>query len=591
MVYYFTSGNVKLIRNLVIDYEATSDISPHEYMKTYIEKCPETTEDAKISWIVETFLGVQKHNKFLREIGSNLSEELSGEDQEYFAILFHGIIFQITPTDMQNLYKCLFNLSKPLLDTFSNFLGNKEVLNFISDVAQSGYDTNFITDKIINPIFVWQPYLSEMANSYAQYVKKTESRKIKLPTIPLQPNVLNRKGKDVPLHSLQSPIPDTPPNSICHKGKKMLTKYAIDQRLKQMHIQNKQKAILLLNKVKNKNSHYAQGKSDKYYKTIQNIECEMINQCEKPLLKLKRNFDDGLPQLEVKETAATLKRMNKRIQITEQQETQWLQDLMDNCRNTAKIEELEEFDRQEKERERLIDIEKKHLMGQISYEEAVIAKKKLKDYNKKKYEDFLKEKQAWEDEIENWKKIITEKNRKAVEKLSLLELNVLESKNNAVMKKREIAENVKKESENIIAKAMKEKQEELERRINMIKEIKILSMIAKKAKLPKIIDLTESSGLGLLCEMSMAELQERLSIMKISLKEELEQKKKIIKEDNIAAKKELDKTKEAIKNYMTERTTARKQSRKVVVDINTKEIIDLKKRLEEKRKLRMQMTS
>ncbi|CAG4940667.1 unnamed protein product [Colias eurytheme] len=595
MVYYYTSSNVKVLRNIIMDYGASTEVSPYEYMKTYIEKCPENIQDTKLSWIAEAFLGIQKHGEFLKEIAAHMSDELTEEDLDYFIIIFHAITFQITPTDMSYLYKCLFNLSKPLLSTFTNFLSNNEVLTYVSQVAQSSYDTNFITDKIISPLFNWQPYISEMAHNYAEYLKRIERRKAKPLTVPIQPNVLKRKGhQDHCPAPGSSPTPETPPNSLQKKGNKMLAKNVIDKKLKALHDKNKQKATQLLNTVKTNDFHFARGKSEKYYQKISSIKNELETDYKKTLPDTNKKIviQNSAPQ--IKETVATVKRLNKRIQQTQNEEVEWLQDIISNCRNVRKIEQLQDFDRQEKERERLLDIERKHLMGQISYEEALIAKKKLKDENKKKYEDFIKEKQLWDEEIEMWRKQEMEKNRKQVEKLSLIELNLLEAKNNATLRKKEMAEKLKKESEEMIANAIKVKQEELERKINMIKEIKILSAIAKKAKVPKIIDLTESSGLGLLCEMSIAELQERLSSMKICLKEELDKKRKQIKDDKLAAKNGLIETKEDIKKFMSERELVRKSkknSNHQVTTSTSKEISDLKRILEEKRKLRVQLSA
>ncbi|CAH0669038.1 unnamed protein product [Spodoptera exigua] len=581
-----------MLRNVLRDYEGTSDMSPYEYMKTYIEKCPEDIDDAKLSWMAETFLGINRHKQFLTDIASHLSEELSEDDQDYFMIVLHAVTFQYTPKDMQLIYKCLFNLSKPLLSTFTKFLSNNEVLTFISQVAQVSYDSIFITKKIIEPLFEWQPYISDMGHTYAEHVKKIENRKFKPPTIPIQPNVLNHKSKDVSLPPVQSALlPPTPPNSMHNKNKRMLTKSAIDNKLKQSHEKNKQRAAHLLNDVKNKDFHYAKQKSEKYFKRISSIRDEIETELVKPKQKQKSAIKSKPPL--VKENAATVKRMNKRIQMAEEEEVQWLQNVMKSCRNTVKIEELTEYDRQERERERLLDIEKKHLMGQISYEEAVLAKKRMVEENKKKYEEFLKEKETWNEEIERWKKLEMEKNRKQAEKLSLCELNLIQAKGNNLMKKKEIAEKVKKESETILEQTMKEKQEELDRRINMIKEINILAAIAKKSKVPKVIDLTETAGLGLLCEMSIAELQERLSAMKMALKDELDMKKSLIKEEHKAAKEEIEETKQSIQKYLSERAELRKHNKKTnltIVNTSSKEINELKKILEEKRKMRMKLS-
>ncbi|KAJ8726972.1 hypothetical protein PYW08_015369 [Mythimna loreyi] len=594
MVYYHTSGNVKMLRNIIIDYENASEVSPYEYMKTYIEKCPETTDDTKLSWIAESFLGYHRHRPFLKEIASHLSEELTVDDQGYFMIIFHAVTFQCEPKDMHLLYKCLFNLSKPLLATFTKFLSNNEVLTFISQVAQTTYDATFTTEKIIRPLFEWQPYFSDMAHTYAEHVKKMESRRLKPPTVPVQPNVLNRNRKQSTL--LTSPsgdFPATPANSTFIKKTRMLTKSSIDHKLKQIHEKNKQKAANLLNDVKTKDFHYAKTKSEKYYKKISGIKDEIETEFPKP--KPKQNYVvKANPTTPVKENVAVVKRINKRIQLAEKEEVLWFQNALKFCKNTVKIDELIEYDRQEKERERLLNIEKKHLLGQISHEESVLAKKKLLDENKKKYEEFLKQKESWNEEIEKWRKQEMEKNHKQIEKFSMTELNVLQAKNEIAIKKKENAEEIKRETEMIIAEAIRVKQEELERRINMIKEIKILAMIAKKAKVPKVIDLTETAGMGILCEMSLAELQERLSAMKIGLKEELEMKRKMIRDENTASKQDLEETKINIQNYLCERALARQNKKKsnlCLVSSSSKEINDLKRVLEEKRKMRIKMTT
>ncbi|XP_053600446.1 cilia- and flagella-associated protein 99-like [Plodia interpunctella] len=587
MVYYLISENVKMLRKINNDYAASQEVSPFEYMKSFIEKCPENAEDAKISWIAESFLGIQKHKLFLTEIATKMNEVLSDEDVDYFVIILHAVTFQIEPKDMQLFYKCLFNLSKPLLNTFTKYLSNNEVLKYIAQVAQNSYDTNYITEKIIAPLFIWQPYISDMAHNYALYIKKIENRKIKPPTVPIQPNVLNRKGKERKPTST-GVFPLTPPNSIRTKNKKMLTKNEIDEKLKSIHEKNKERATNMLNFVRTKNFRYAQVKSDRYYQRLSDIKDGVEVQYSTRSYPKPTNAATTKPAPVVKETAATLRRMNKRVQMAEEEEVEWLQTLMKTCRNTATIEEIEDRNRQELERQRLLDIEKKHLKGLISYEEAVLAKSRVKEENKKKYEEFLKEKELWNEEIEKWKKIEMEKNRRSSEKLSEIELNVLKAKQNAAVKKKENADKVKQETDFLIAKALKEKQEELEYRIKMIKEIKILSMIARKARVPKIIDLTETSGLGLLCEMSMAELQERLAAFKIGLSEELERKKKLIKEQNAAAKEDLENTKKSIKSYMADKETSRKQNTKTVIEPSTtKEINDLRKILVEKRKQRL----
>lgn len=576
----------------MLDFDCSIDVSPYEYMKVYIEKCPEETDDAKLQWIAETFLGIQKHWPFLKRIAAHMSNELSEEDQDYFMIMFHAITFQISPKDKNFVYKSLFNLSKDVIHIFTMFLANNENLTLVSQLAEPDYDINYITEKIINPLFQWQPYISEMEHNYEEYAQKMDNRKLKLPTIPIELNVLKRKSKE----KITTPIVTVPPPNSIRQNKKMLTKNSIDQRLNRKYSYNKEKAENLLKEIKTKNFHFAQDKTERYHKTIAAIKQDIDSNFQ-PLPKPKKILNKQL-QNPIRNTVTTIKRINKRIELSEKEDVQWVQNILKSCRNTVHIEQLENLDREEKEKQRLIDIEKKHLLGQISYEDAILAKSKLQEENKKKYEDFLKEKDFWYHEIEKWKETEMEKNKKQVEKLSLQELSCLVAKTEITLKKKQTASEIKKESKLISAKIISDKNEELEHKMNMIKEIKVLSMIAKKAMLPKIIDLTESSGIGLLCEMSIAELQERLAFLKIEVKEQLQAKKQQIKEEHILAQKSLEDIKESIQNYFTEKSYLRKlNSERKLKDGNSikklstfnKEIIDLKNNLEEKRKRRFKI--
>ncbi|CAG4964751.1 unnamed protein product [Parnassius apollo] len=592
MVYYYTSHNVIMLKNIIADYEDVTEMSPSEYIQIYIKNCAKQTSDLKLCWIVETFLDIDKHGRFLNEIIAHLPTELSTEDKEYFKIILHGIIFQISISDITLLYKCLFNLSKQLLLTLTCSLKDDNFLALLSQRAYSIFDRNYTTEKIINPILQWQPGLDQIAQIYFEHLSKTESLRAKQPTIPVQPNVLKRKSKGKYSKSLKLCTPSTPPKSVIYKSKRMLTKSDIDIKLQKAYDDNKQKSKKLLEDVRTTNYHHMEKKSNEIPKKSLKVQDETDQRWKKPFQKSNQLIYTKLLPIPVKETAATLKRFNQRIKLTEQEEIQWLQDLINDCKNTVKIQELEEYDREERERERLIDIEKKHLQGQLSFEDAVLAKKKVQEENKKKYEEVLNQKELWNKEIEKWNEEQMEINRKNFEKCSLIELNVMEARRMIVNKKKEVAEIIKKESESMLLKALSEKNKELKRKIQMIKEIKILHTIAKRARIPKIIDLTETSGLGLLCEMSIAELQERLCSMKITIKEELETKSKIIKERNIAEKKSLEEARKNILTFKDERKLMREKSRKptkLTINVSSKEIDDLKTTLEQKRKMRLKL--
>lgn len=78
----------------------------------------------------------------------------------------------------------------------------------------------------------------------------------------------------------------------------------------------------------------------------------------------------------------------------------------------------------------------------------------------------------------------------------------------------------------------KEKEEEMKKKKEFIQKIQALEKLAGvRGKRPTEFDPTQSSGLGLLDEMSLVELHERLNLLKLEYKDQEERKRKAIQED------------------------------------------------------------
>lgn len=80
----------------------------------------------------------------------------------------------------------------------------------------------------------------------------------------------------------------------------------------------------------------------------------------------------------------------------------------------------------------------------------------------------------------------------------------------------------------VIYKHVFQKEEELKRKIQLIKEIKALQafgLIRRKEAVANAI-----ASVGILCEMSTEELKERLLILKMEIQEEIERRREEIKQ-------------------------------------------------------------
>ncbi|XP_069678830.1 cilia- and flagella-associated protein 99-like isoform X3 [Periplaneta americana] len=199
---------------------------------------------------------------------------------------------------------------------------------------------------------------------------------------------------------------------------------------------------------------------------------------------------------------------------------------------------------QERERENLAAIEKKHLKGLISHEEALLSRQHLQQANKERRERFKREKEEWNQKLERLRAQEEQKIKELAEKCQNIRSGARDARKELQSQKQKIVQNVTEESKELLHKALKDREEELSRRIQLIKEIRALQAV--RTFKVKEFDSTTSSGIGALCEMSLAELRERLFILQVDLKEELEERRMNIRKQREKHQRMMEETKEFI---------------------------------------------
>ncbi|XP_050310931.1 cilia- and flagella-associated protein 99-like [Anthonomus grandis grandis] len=226
--------------------------------------------------------------------------------------------------------------------------------------------------------------------------------------------------------------------------------------------------------------------------------------------------------IEIKSTLTTTLREASRVLRQQSEEARHLEELIKGGFDPTEPEQLREQLKQQQEQQQLELIKKNHLKGLLSYEEAILAKKQLLEQNKLKMEAHKREKLALVQSFRAWQQEEREKIQSLVLKSQaikqgarLSEMKLLERKQSSVKEQQE-------QTKEMLGRALMEKKQELQKKTELIQEIRAIHRVRFNLK---EFDPTESSNLGLLCEMSIAELQERLAITKMNMKKELEEKR------------------------------------------------------------------
>ncbi|XP_076374581.1 uncharacterized protein LOC143262931 isoform X3 [Megalopta genalis] len=195
-------------------------------------------------------------------------------------------------------------------------------------------------------------------------------------------------------------------------------------------------------------------------------------------------------------------------------------------------------------------------------------------------------KQELSEKLEKWKEKHNKEMAEVVERCRIVEQNSRDAFNAMIDEKRQKAAEVSEESRQLKAQLAKQREEEIQKKIRLIQEIKTIQSLRT---LPyKDFDPTESSGLGLLCEMSLAELKERLFWMKMKLNEEIENRKCIVSRERERQKTMIKDTRKALEDYKVSKRNNLAPSKPLQqAAVASPEVDALRKQLEERRAVRL----
>ncbi|GJQ67521.1 hypothetical protein Trydic_g8333 [Trypoxylus dichotomus] len=260
-----------------------------------------------------------------------------------------------------------------------------------------------------------------------------------------------------------------------------------------------------------------------------------------------------------------------------------LQELLSGAFDSSKIGAIEEEFRKARQQQNLQDIERKHLEGLLTFEEAQLAKKRVLQVNKENMEKIKKEREQLMQELFDWKTMEREKIKKLVEKSHCIEKSAKEAEQKLLEEKQARAKLIDYESKKLLQEIHRRREEELADKVKLIQELKTLHQLySSNAKLSnKQFDPTDCPSFGFLCEMSIAELRERLNILKAEMQEELEERKKLIAEERKRKGHLIENMKEFISQSRTSNCKSVKTTLTSIKMEETAEILALRAKLQQ----------
>ncbi|XP_047363496.1 uncharacterized protein LOC124954504, partial [Vespa velutina] len=464
-------------------------------------------------------------------------------DLSEIMVITYVLIFQISSLAIKNTMDFFVHFKIDRILNLLSYLLRKETLDLFYTKSCDVFEESFVHEKIYEPYLLALPRLKvQFKYALRIYLREEKQRMMAIPkqetTKPIFMKVLNHVKR-----ATKCP-PPTPENLTMRKSPRKIPNSiyfssSIEERLNILREANKYQALRLLREA-NKNAPACSRKRE-----IKLIDVEQ--KIEKHDGYLKKRLPIFKP-VEIKQNATSILRECARIANEELKEVSKIQKLVEGYLDPESIEKLNEERKQREREEEINKIEEKHLIALLTREGAYLAKRSFLNENKSYAQNVREEKKELYHRLE---KLRTEQKKEAlenVEKCRELEQASRDAYDSMIDEKRQKAAEVSEKSRQLKMLLAKQKAEEIRRKGQLIKEIKAIQSL-RLATRNKEFDPTETSGLGLLCEMSLAELKERLVLVKMKLNGELEKRQIVIQRERERQKNIVKYSKIALDEY------------------------------------------
>ncbi|KAE8289906.1 Cilia- and flagella-associated protein 99 [Larimichthys crocea] len=482
-------------------------------------------------FILDVVSGCTEYKKLLDVVisvfyGQN-GKCLSGRDRSQFVIICYLATFALDDIGLQHFNTVVKSLDIKKMHMFLTFFFTN-LTTWIQEGWNNIYDAAYVEKQWIGPLLRWRPEIDILLEqlavkiSHGSQVKKapiktTKPREFSL-TKPKSPTV--PKPELIPQQEKCKPVP----NSTYKTPKELKNMEKIKQ-------QNQKKTEELLYEANMKqfrcvNPH----KSEHTKKVMSQIKEDLDSK-----LKFNSFHASGSSSINktnswpIKLNSAAILRQGALYDRQVEEELQRVERLVEGTREPSSFLQWQKEMREKDLQEELAMIERRRLEGRISYEKAAIARTHLMERNQRTAQLQIEEtaqlmRRYAEKRLQEEKEM-----RDLVQQVAEGHKNSKAAKEKLLKFKQSIAKEVSEQSRELLRQALEEAQAELSRRFEIIYEIRAIE------SLPHIrirnFDHTETAGHELLGEMSLAELKERLALLREAQQTEQQEKREHILEE------------------------------------------------------------
>ncbi|XP_051474674.1 cilia- and flagella-associated protein 99 isoform X2 [Apus apus] len=481
------------------------------------EKMLQTLNVTEAKFVLDTLAGCIEY-KSLLDVVVNAFFVRDGRyclisERNLYVVICYLATFQLEELGFQHFSRIVRSLDTAKMQKFLRFFFNALYLNtWIKDEWSHFYDSVYVKENWIDPLLRWQPKVQQLIQQLTDKLNyRTPTVKTSKVTQPKEFNLTVPKPRatpiPLPIPVLEKRLPVPPSTYKPPKEKKQL---------EEIKTKNRQKAEDLLLKANTDKFRCASMKPER---REQNTEDSMKSKPAFQVQKIQSKIDN----IPIKLNAAAILREGALYQRKMEQELKRVESLLQGAKDPSEFLEWQKQMRGKDLEEQLAEIECRRLQGKLSYEEALLAHQNVIQENKRKADLMREEKadlmhQYAEKRLQEQKEM-----RELVEQVVEGHKSAKQAKIKLKKYKQQIVQEVAEENRELLRQALEEEEEKLRKRYELIQQIRAIESLPSLRH--KFVDLTETGGHGLICEMSIVELRERLALLREAQKAAEEEKR------------------------------------------------------------------
>ncbi|PAA76086.1 hypothetical protein BOX15_Mlig017297g1 [Macrostomum lignano] len=542
----------------ILDSFRSADMAVDAHANQYFDGVLPRDDPVRVT-IVEIFAGCIRYEKALDTVITAFynveGRVVKRSEQNLYRVFAYLIVFRMEELGIPNLKKLIATLERKRIYRFLSFLLNrKHLYTWMLDEWAKLYDRVYVENEIISPLEEFLPQLEEILERLRVQIEEGLKSKKELikPTEPQPFTLTEPKPRSVPMpEELPTLAPSRPVPSSTYERPQESADLAERRR------KNREVAEQRLAEATRQRPRCADpGKSEKCERKIREIRAEQERALafDAPKSNPMPKERQGAGQAAVKLNAAAIMREWARYREAEKREAERLGALEAGAFDKSAFEAWQQAQKEADLQSQLAELERRRLEGQLSYEEAVIARRRLAESNRAVVEKEREAAAERQEELAAMRAAEEEQLKQRMAEIMAGHAKARQAVRDAQKAKALSRAEQQQETEELLKQAYEEAAAELRRKMELIAEIRAIE--ATQAPREKRLDLTEIAGFGFLSEMSIAELRERLSLAKQRQTQEVEEKRDQILEEKQAKDEKLLHTMELIGRHRAERSRA-----------------------------------